>query len=147
MNYSNPIWILPNVVRVIHQELISIHGGLPGIRDESLLESALARPLNLHAYNVNVSIVELAACYSVGLAKNHPFVDGNKRVALTVGATFLELNGLSLLAPEPETVIVFNQVADGSMDEQSLAKWYDEFSHRGNNAANHRPFTALFLLC
>jgi death-on-curing protein len=128
MSKSQPAWILPNVVRAIHQELIATHGGLPGIRDESLLESALARPLNLHVYNTNVSLVELAACYSVGLAKNHPFVDGNKRVALTIGATFLELNGLSLIAPEPETVIVFNQVADGSIDEPTLAKWFDEFS-------------------
>lgn len=128
MKKCTPIWILVSIVKVVHQELIATHGGLPGIRDEALLESDLARPLNLFAYTPAVSIAELAACYSVGLAKNHPFMDGNKRIALTIGATFLELNGYTLNAPETDAVMVFNQVAAGSMDEQTLTKWFEQHS-------------------
>jgi death on curing protein len=128
MKKRTPIWMLASVVKAVHQELIATHGGLPGIRDEALLESALARPLNLFAYTPAVSMAELAACYSVGLAKNHPFMDGNKRIALTIGATLLQLNGYTLNAPETDAVLVFNQVAAGSMNEQTLSAWFDQHS-------------------
>ena len=122
MKKRTPIWILASVVKAVHQELISTHGGLPGNRDEALLDSALTRPLNLFACSPRASITKLAAWYCIGLAKNHPFMDGNKRIALTIGATFLALNGYTLKAPETDAVISFNQVAAGSMDELTLSK-------------------------
>lgn len=103
--------------------LIAEHGGLPGIRDKGLLDSALARPRQQAAYGKKNSVFQLAAAYSYGLARNHPFVDGNKRVALTVAAVFLELNGYALDAPEAEAVIVYQQLADGTLTEEALAEW------------------------
>lgn len=125
---SEPNWLLPEIVVSVHQMLIAEHGGISGIRDPSLLESALARPKQNFSYSENSSIFELAASYSYGVAKNHPFVDGNKRVALTAGAIFLELNGYELNASEPETVVVFEQLAAGKMTEAELAKWYSDSS-------------------
>ena len=125
---KEPNWLLSDIVISVHQMLIAEHGGVLGIRDKTLLESALARPKQNFSYSDNSSIFELAASYSYGLAKNHPFVDGNKRVALTAGAIFLELNGYEFNASEPETVIVFEQLAAGKMTEAELAKWYSDSS-------------------
>ena len=119
-------WVLPEVVTAIHQMLIAEHGGLPGIRDQGLLDSALARPRQQAAYGKKNSVFQLAAAYSYGLARNHPFVDGNKRIALTVAAVFLEINGYSLNAPEAEAVIIYQQVADGRLTEERLAEWMRE---------------------
>lgn len=123
-----PRWVLPEVVTAIHQMLIAEHGGLPGIRDQGLLDSALARPRQQAAYGKKNSIFQLAAACSFGLARNHPFVDGNKRVALTVAAVFLEINGYSLNAPEAEAVIIYQQLADGTLTEEALAEWLRESS-------------------
>lgn len=125
---KEPKWILRDVVIAIHQMLLAEHGGLPGIRDNALLDSALSRPQNLFAYNDSVTIFELAASYSYGLALNHPFIDGNKRVALTAAAIFLEINGFSPDATEPETVIVFEDLAAGLIAEKQLASWFEDFS-------------------
>ena len=125
---KEPIWVLQDTVTAVHQMLLAEHGGLSGIRDETLLESALARPHQLFAYTENISITRLAAAYSLGLAKNHPFVDGNKRVALTVAAAFLELNGYALDAPESEAVVIFEELAAGNLDETSLANWFSDSS-------------------
>lgn len=125
---KEPVWVLPETANAAHQVLIAEHGGLSGIRDQALLDSALARPQQLFAYGEKISIFELAASYSYGLSKNHPFVDGNKRIALTIGAVFLELNGYSLDAPEPEAVIIFEQLAAGRIDEPGLVKWFEDFS-------------------
>ena len=125
---KEPVWVLPEIAIAAHEVLIAEHGGLSGIRDQALLDSALARPQQLFAYGEKLSIFELAASYSYGLSKNHPFVDGNKRIALTVGAVFLELNGYSLDAPEPEAVIIFEQLAAGKIDEPDLAKWFEDSS-------------------
>jgi death-on-curing protein len=122
---SEPVWVLPELVQAVHQTLLAEHGGLPGVRDESLLDSALARPQQKYAYDSKASVFELAAAYSFGLARNHPFSDGNKRIALTVAAVFLELNGYSLDAPEPEAVIVYQQLASGSMTEEELSLWIE----------------------
>lgn len=119
-------WVLPQVVTAIHQMLIAEHGGLPGIRDQGLLDSALARPRQQAAYGKKNSVFQLAAAYSYGLARNHPFVDGNKRIALTVAAVFLEINGYSLNAPEAEAVIIYQQLADGRLTEERLAEWMRE---------------------
>lgn len=123
---GEPRWVLPEVVTAIHQMLIAEHGGLPGIRDQGLLDSALARPRQQAAYGKKNSVFQLAAAYSYGLARNHPFVDGNKRIALTVAAVFLEINGYSLNAPEAEAVIIYQQLADGRLTEEGLAEWMRE---------------------
>jgi death-on-curing protein len=117
---------LPQVVTAIHQMLIAEHGGLPGIRDQGLLDSALARPRQQAAYGKKNSVFQLTAAYSYGLARNHPFVDGNKRIALTVAAVFLEINGYSLNAPEAEAVIIYQQLADGRLTEEGLVEWMRE---------------------
>ena len=120
---NEPVWILDNVVVAVHQILLAEHGGTPGIRDEALLNSALAKPKQRFAYEPESSIFELAASYSFGIANNHPFVDGNKRTAFTVAVIFLELNGVSLEAPEPEVVIFFENLASGNLTEYELAEW------------------------
>ncbi len=125
---NEPRWVLPEVVHAIHKILIAEHGGLPGIRDQGLLDSALARPRQQAAYGKKNSIFQLAAAYSYGLARNHPFTDGNKRIALTVAAAFLEINGHSLNAPEAEAVLMYQQLADGKLTEQALAEWIREWS-------------------
>jgi len=125
---SEPVWVLPELVQAVHQTLLAEHGGLPGFRDEALLDSALARPQQKYAYDSKASVFELAAAYSFGLARNHPFSDGNKRIALTVAAVFLELNGYSLDAPEPEAVIVYQQLASGSLTEDELSLWIERSS-------------------
>lgn len=125
---TEPVWVLTDAVLAIHQMLLAEHGGVPGVRDQTLLDSALARPRQRLSYDENTSIFELAASYSFGLASNHPFGDGNKRIALTVAAVFLELNGYSLNAPEAEAVIMYEQLASGSVDERSLADWLRESS-------------------
>ena len=124
----DPVWILPEAVLSIHQMLLAEHSGLPGVRDQKLLDSAMARPRQRLSYDENASIFELAASYSFGLARNHPFVDGNKRIALTVAAVFLELNGYSLDAPEAEAVIMYEQLASGSLAEESLTDWFRDSS-------------------
>ena len=121
---NKPLWVLPEVVIAVHQMLLKEHGGLPGIRDEALLDSALNRPRQRFAYGDKFSVFDLAASYSYGLAKNHPFIDGNKRIALSVGAIFLEMNGYSLNAPEAEAVVIFEQLAGGDLSEENLADWF-----------------------
>lgn len=123
---KEPTWVLRDVVVAVQQMLLSEHGGLAGIRDEALLDSALSRPQNLFSYRDPVSIFDLAASYSYGLALNHPFIDGNKRVALTVAAIFLEINGYSLNATE--AVIAFEHLASGKLTEKQLAFWFQDFT-------------------
>jgi len=125
---KEPVWVLPELVQAVHQTLLAEHGGLPGIRDQTLLDSALVRPQQKAAYQTETSIFELAASYSFGLASNHPFVDGNKRIALTVAAIFLELNGYSLNAPEPEAAMMYQQLAAGDISEAEVANWIQNSS-------------------
>ncbi len=101
--------------------LLAEHGGLAGIRDEALLDSALSRPQHLFAYTDPVTIFELAASNSYRLSHNHPFIDGNKRVALSISAIFLEINGYSLNAAEAETVVVFKELAAGQLTEKQTS--------------------------
>ncbi len=117
-------WVLKTIVLALHEEQLAEHGGLPGIRDEGLLDSALARPQNLVSYE-EPDIIELAAAYAFGLARNHPFIDGNKRASLVVTETFLALNGIELLADDAEVVRVWFALADSGsgMDEASLIDW------------------------
>lgn len=116
-------WILPETVYAIHKRQIAEHGGSDGIRDEGLLLSALARPQNVQAYSEGADIAMLGAAYGFGIAKNHPFIDGNKRTALVVMRTFLALNGYDLNASQEEKYITFLKLAEGSIDEDELIEW------------------------
>jgi death-on-curing protein len=120
---KEPMWVMQELVLAVHQMLVAEHGGIPGIRDQALLDSALARPQQKATYESDTDIFELAAAYSYGLARNHPFVDGNKRIALTIAAVFLELNGFTLNAPEAEAVIMYQRLAAGELEEDELAEW------------------------
>jgi len=121
---KEPVWVLDEVILAVHSLVLSEHGGESGIRDSALLASALARPKQKFNYEPDISMFELAASYSFGLARNHPFIDGNKRVAFTTGVLFLELNGYILKASEPEAVIIFESLADSKIDETELAQWF-----------------------
>lgn len=116
------VWIDPRAILAIHDEQLAEHGGGSGLRDQGLLESALARPINLAAYE-NPDAAALAASYAVGLAKNHPFVDGNKRTAFVALELFLALNGYELMAGDVDCVVTMLAVAAGDIDETELAEW------------------------
>ena len=120
-------WVSENVVLAIHDEQLAEHGGLPGLRDRSLLLSALARPQNIAAY-ASPDLAALAAAYAAGIIRNHPFLDGNKRTGLVVAAgVFLPLNGYQLAADNTEIVRTMLAVADGSMSEDELALWFRSY--------------------
>lgn len=125
---NEPKWVLIEVALAVHQTLISDHGGLSGVRDRDLLDSALNRPHQLFSYGDSNSIPELAAAYCYGLARNHPFVDGNKRSALTLAGVFLEINEYRLIASEAEAVVIIEQLAAGNVEELDLAAWFTENS-------------------
>ena len=116
-------WLRKDTVLAIHTLQIAEHGGDDGVRDAGLLESALARPQNIHAYEPEADVARLTAAYGFGIAKNHLFVDGNKRTALTATRTFLALNGYTLEATQPEKALTFLGLADGSFSEEELANW------------------------
>jgi len=120
---KRPKWLATAVVTAIHDEAIYEFGGLAGIRDFGLLESALDRPRNRLAYEPKSTLFELAATLCVGLAKNHPFIDGNKRTALLGTHAFLFLNGNALEPTEEDEVLTMVAVADGSLSEHQLADW------------------------
>ena len=122
-------WVGRGALELLHDESLAEHGGAPGLRDEGLFESALARPLNLVAYCAP-DVAELAAAYGVGLAKNHPFVDGNKRVAFLAVGLFLALNGRRLVATQAEATAAVLAVAAGELDERAFAAWIRERSQR-----------------
>jgi death on curing protein len=115
-------WVLADVVNLIHEQQILHFGGVSGLRDEDLLASALARPENLAAY-ADADVATLAASYAYGLARNHPFVDGNKRTALVTAAVFLLENGHELVASEADAVITVMALAAGELSEEQLAGW------------------------
>ncbi len=123
---KEPIWVTEKLVMMVHDMLLAEHGGLSGIRDIGLLQSALAKPQQLYKYQDGASLFELATAYSFGLANNHPFIDGNKRIVFTVTAVFLELNGKVLNAPEAEVVVFYEGLAGGKVSEEALAKWLED---------------------
>ncbi|MBE9129322.1 MULTISPECIES: type II toxin-antitoxin system death-on-curing family toxin [unclassified Coleofasciculus] len=124
---NEPFWISEDIARIIHADQIVQHGGSGGIRDENLLSASLARPRHLFAYG-EPTLFDLAAAYGYGLAKNHPFIDGNKRVAFAVMATFLEINGYTLDVPEMEVVVMMEGLATAQESQESLARWLEENS-------------------
>jgi death-on-curing protein len=117
-----PLWIDERDVLAIHDRLLALHGGASGLRDAGLLESALGRLRQHHAYT-SADIVDLAAIYSAGLIRNHPFLDGNKRTGFVVGVLFLELNGFSFTASEEDAARTVMALAAGTVDEASYAAW------------------------
>lgn len=119
---KEPEWVTLPVVLAIHDEQLAIHGGSSGLRDQALLDSALNRPLNKWSYE-KARLPELAAAYAYGIARNHPFVDGNKRTALLTSYTFLGLNGIDFVVPEADAAAIVLALAAGEVSEESLARW------------------------
>jgi death-on-curing protein len=116
--------MLKEAVLAMHSQQLALHGGSDGIRDETLLESALAKPKNVFAYEEGVDIFRLAASYAFGIARNHAVVDGNKRTALSVSGTFLALAGWDIDAPKADLYQTFLSLAEGSLSEDELAEWF-----------------------
>lgn len=120
---NEPLWLAREWLDALHFQQLKRFGGLYGVRDEGAIESALARPINQWAYEQTHEIAHLAAAYGYGLARSHGFSDGNKRIAFMAMAVFLDLNGLSLEAPEAKVVKIMLSVATGEMSEPALASW------------------------
>jgi death-on-curing protein len=116
-----PVWIDERDVLALHDRLLALHGGAVGLRDEGLLESALARPQQHLAYAESPDIVDLAAIYTAGIVRNHPFVDGNKRTGFVVGILFLELNGYRFTASEEDAAQAVLALAGGNLDETGFS--------------------------
>ncbi len=124
---DDPIWISKELAIAIHQRQLAEHGGADGVRDEGLLDSALARPRQRFAYeDPTPAIPALAAAYAFGIARNHAFIDGNKRTAAVVCETFMELNGFVLDVTDTEMYPIFLALAEGSLAEPELATWLSQ---------------------
>ena len=119
---SEPFWLTRQIIIAIHDEQLAIHGGASGLRDEGMLESALDRPRNRWAYE-GAELAELAAAYAFGIARNHPFVDGNKRTALLALYTFLGVNGFDFVVAEAEAATMILALAADDVDEEGLTRW------------------------
>ncbi|NEU11100.1 type II toxin-antitoxin system death-on-curing family toxin [Methylobacterium sp. BTF04] len=119
---STLVWLTSDLVQAIHARQLKLFGGPSGLRDEGALESALGRPVNRAAYG-EADLAELAAAYAFGIAKNHPFIDGNKRAALLSVVVFLGLNGIDFVADEAEAVVMIRGLAAGEVAEDGLARW------------------------
>ena len=125
------VWIATEVAQAAHAEQLAEHGGGEGVRDAGALESAMMRPRNLALYG-EPDLAALAAAYAFGIARNHPFVDGNKRTAAVVSETFLTLNGHALGASEAELVVAFLALAAGELSEEELTGWFREHLVEGS---------------
>ena len=119
---SEPFWLTRQIIIAIHDEQLAIHGGASGLRDEGLLESALDRPRNKWSYE-NAELPELAAAYAFAIARNHPFIDGNKRTSLLALYTFLGVNGIDFNVPEADAAAMILSLAAGEVSEESLTRW------------------------
>lgn len=120
---TGPEWLSKAAILAIHDEQLAEHGGGTGVRDDGLLESALARPRNRFAYDAAVDLATLAAAYAFGLARNHPFIDGNKRTAFVAAELFLDLNGMVLAASDADCVLTMLRLAAGEIGEEAFAGW------------------------
>jgi len=114
---KEPVWIDERDALALHDRLLALHGGAVGLRDDGLLKSALARPQQHFAYAESPDVVEMAAAYTCGIVRNHPFVDGNKRTGFVVGVLFLELNGYRFNASEEDAAQMVLELASGNLDE------------------------------
>lgn len=119
---SEPFWLSRKIIVAIHDEQLAIHGGASGLRDEDMLESALDRPKNKWSYE-SAGLAELAAAYAFAIARNHPFVDGNKRTSLLALYTFLGVNGVDFDVPEAEAAAMILSLAAGEVAEEGLIRW------------------------
>lgn len=122
-------WVNRQVLLLLHEESLAEHGGAPGLRDEGLLDSALARPLNLALYD-DPDVADLAAAYATALAKNHAFVDGNKRAAFLALGMFLALNGHRLRATQVDATLTMLAVAAGEISQKGLSQWIRDHMER-----------------
>lgn len=134
---GTPKWVSIQAVLALHERLLAEHGGAPGLLDQGLLEGALASPRNHLEYDRS-DVFRLAAAYAHAISRDHPFKDGNKRVALTVAGVFLELNGYRLGAPEAEAVTATNALASRQLDERGFAEWLRASSSKLGRAAPKR---------
>jgi len=131
---NEPVWLTRDVVLAVHEELLARFGGLAGIRDDGLLESALHRPLHRHAYE-KPTLFELAAAYATGIVKNHPFLDGNKRTGFMAAFTFLGVNGEAFAASEEEVLVMTRALAAGEVPEAGYAAWLKDSCKRRRRKA------------
>ena len=118
---TEPVWIEERDALALHDRLLALHGGPAGVRDAALLQSALARPRQVAAYAQTPGIIDMAAAYTAGIVRNHPFIDGNKRTGFVVGILFLELNGYRFTASEEDAAQAVLGLAAGTLDEQGYA--------------------------
>ncbi len=133
MKRKELVWIEQRDVLAIHDQLLAAYGGRPGLRDEGLLQSALARPRQHYAYAQHSDVIAMAALYTAGIVRNHPFVDGNKRAGFVAGVLFLELNGFSFIASEEDATQAVLGLAGGTLDEAAYTAWLRANSKRGRN--------------
>ena len=127
---KQPCWLTREECMALHEMMVSQYGGSEGLRDEHLLESALAKPQHLFAYG-KPTMADLAASYAAGIVKNHPFLDGNKRTGFMMGAGFLERNGYNFTASEVDAALRTLALAAGDMTESAYAAWLESNSERG----------------
>ena len=130
MKKKEPLWIEERDALAIHDRLLALHGGATGLRDRGLLQSALARPRQHHAYADKSDIVEMSALYTAGIVRNHPFVDGNKRTGFVIGVLFLELHGFDFSASEADASQAVIDLAAGTLDEAGYTAWLRENAKR-----------------
>jgi death on curing protein len=127
---KEPLWIKERDALAIHDRVLADHGGATGLRDRGLLESALARARQQHAYTNISDVAEMAALYTAGIVRNHPFVDGNKRTGFVIGVLFLELNGFDFKASEEDATHAVMGLAAGTLDEAGYSAWLRENTKR-----------------
>ncbi len=123
---TESVWIEERDALALHDRLLALHGGAAGVRDTALLQSALARPRQVAAYARTPGIIDMAAAYTTGIVRNHPFIDGNKRTGFVVGVLFLELNGYRFTANEEDAAQAVLGLAAGTLDEQGYAAFLRE---------------------
>lgn len=131
MSAAEPVWLDHRVLVAVHERLLVEHGGARGIRDQALLDGALARPRQIHAYEPTASLFDLAAAYAEGIVRNHPFVDGNKRAAFMAAYVFLARNGLDPVMSEAEAVTMMLGLAAGEADRSNFAAWLADNCREG----------------
>ena len=139
---KEPVWIDERDALALHDRLLALHGGAVGLRDDGLLKSALARPQQHFAYAESPDIVDMAAAYTWGIVRNHPFVDGNKRTGFVVGVLFLELNGYRFNASEEDAAQMVLELASGNLDEAGYVAFLranaSQLQSGGSNAMRNR---------
>lgn len=125
---TDPLWLNERDAITLHDRLITLYGGAPGLRDRGLIQSALARPQQYYVYaSDQTDMIKLSSLYTIGIIRNHPFVDGNKRLGFLMGVLFLEINGLSFIAPEEESAAIILALAASTLDEEGYLNFLRQF--------------------